>query len=735
MFRTSTLACVVVGLSAAAPAQHPAPSGDPAPDAPPRFLANSADPTRNTGLGVDERGLVGVGPDYVVRFAPDAVTFTPALGAAAPRDLPLVYRLTAFGRGEAAAAAQGAVPQVEDRCVRYRHGGVEATYELRIEGVKQSFVFASLPPGDGDLIVRAAIETELSAGAIGPDGIRFAAPGVGGVHVGGVLGIDARGRTAPGSMRWHDGALEFVLPDAFVDAAALPLVLDPLLGSVVTLGGANDDLVPDVAYDASTDTYLAVWQRDISLLNQDIRAQRLTADGNLMGGTLVLESSTASASRPKVANVNMRNAFVVVWQQSGDVQARGVDAATGALTAAIAVAATADSESQPDVAGEDNDSLDDDALCVWANTTNGSIVAKQIAYSSTATLLVGAPVTFAAPLFSSWSNPSISQHGGGAGLHLICWDSFGSLSGSTTVRGCIVDRSLGIVVPSFLIATGTYDVENADCDGDGDADQWVVVYEREEAAGGDTDVVAVPVHRLGTTAVVGNPMAVAATPADDERDPAVCWLQDSCLIAYADEGAAGEYDAYVSSLSPLRCTTCEGGFALDTGTARSATFPAMAWRYQSLLADNNEALLVWQSFDIAGSTGDIRSVRFAGADGFVQRVADGCGAGGELAAKCARGGNSSFRFELRGGPANAQAFLVLAAARIDLVCGSCLLVPDPWLGFAAGFTGTNASGDASWLLALPPGIGGIDLYAQWLGTGSLCLSGLDLSSAARVRVQ
>jgi hypothetical protein len=62
-------------------------------------------------------------------------------------------------------------------------------------------------------------------------------------------------------------------------------------------------------------------------------------------------------------------------------------------------------------------------------------------------------------------------------------------------------------------------------------------------------------------------------------------------------------------------------------------------------------------------------------------------------------------------------------------------VPDPWLGFVAGFTGTNGTGDGSWPLALPAGAGGIELYAQWLATGTGCFSGFDLSSAATVRLQ
>lgn len=729
----ASLTAAVLALSQAT-AQDAGPQSAPAGNLP---RTPAASPFQNTGLGVDSLGqLVGVGPDYRIEFAAAEVRFTPALGKRAPHDLPLGYRLQSIGRGTARETVRAASPRPEGQTVRYQHGNVEATYELRCEGVEQSFVFTSLPAGDGDLVVRAGLATELAAGEVGAHGVTFEAPGIGGVHFGAVIGIDAAGHRVQGSLRLQGNVLEFVLPDAFVDTAVLPLIVDPLIGSVVVLGGGNDDLVPDVAYDASTDTYLAVWQRDLSLTNQDIRGQRLSGAGALVGSTLVIESNAAvSASRPHVANVNLRNAFVVVWQQNGDIQGRGVDAATGALTAAIAVAATTDTETQVDLAGETNDSIDDDALCVWANTTTDDIESRQITYTAGGTLALGAVVPFANTLFSSWSNPCISQNGGGLGLHLICWDSFGSLSSETNVRGVIVDRNLNVVVPVFTIASGSLDESNADCDGDGDRGQWVVAFEREEVAGGDTDVYCVPVHRAGAAAVIGTEVAIDSGAGDDERDPAVCWLQDACLVAWADEAGVGNYDTYVTSISPLRCGSCEGRFNLDLSTASTANFPAMAWRLQTTGRDNNEAMILWQSFDIANSSGDIGSVRFGAVDGFTSDIGASCGTGGNFAAKCPRAGNTAFRLELRGGAISATALLVLSPVRGNLACGPCTLVPDPWLGFVAGFVATNATGDTSVSLSLPAGVGGIDLYAQWLGFGTLCFSGFDLSTAAIVHLQ
>ncbi|MBK8097032.1 MAG: hypothetical protein IPK26_07995 [Planctomycetes bacterium] len=686
----------------------------------------------NTGLQHETDGFVGVGREYVVRMTADGICYTPALGRRAPRDLPWTWRLTQVGRGGHRLAVERVQPTADGQTVNYRHAVCTASHELRADGVKQSFVFDQLPAGAGDLVVRGLVDTELSAGAITPQGIAFALPEIGGVQIGAVVGIDGAGRQIAGSMRFADGVLEFVLPAAFVDSATMPLVVDPLIGTTSTLGGGNDDLVPEIAYDASTDTFLVVWQRDLSLLNQDIRAQRLSGVGALIGGTLALESSTTSATRPVVANVNMRNAFIVCWQQAGDIMARGVASATGVLSTVLTAAGTGDTETQVDLAGEDNDSIDDDVLCVWANTTTGDIESRQIAYLAGGTLSPGGLITFANPLFSTYSNPSISMHGGGAGVFLLCWESFGSLSNKTTVRGAVVTRNLATVVADFQIATHTFDARDPACDGDGDRAHWVVAFEREEAAGGDTDVYCVPVHLDGTTVVLGSEMAVDSGAGDDERDPAVCWTQDSCLVAWADEAAAGNYDTYVTSLEPLRCNTCEGRFGLDTATTTTANFPAMAWRYQSTAFDNNHTMIVWQSFVVASSTGDIAYQRFGAIDGTTTYVGPGCGVGGFLHTKCARAGNSAFRFELRGAAASGTALLVLSPTRVDLPCGSCTLVPDPWLGFVAGFTGTNATGDASWPLSLPAGVGGMQLYAQWVSTGTQCFSGLDLSNAARV---
>lgn len=697
----------------------------------------AGDPFHNTGFARPDGGaLLGVGPDYNAWFGPLGVDFTPALGKAAPHDLPLAYELVAVGRDGTFVAVTGCAPVVDGNTAVYAHGPVTARYELRTDGVKQSFVFSRLPVGHGDLLVRGSVRSELVAGAVGADGVDFTLPGIGGVRIGAVEGFDAVGKRVHGELRCSGGTLEFMLPAAFVDAAVLPLTVDPLIGAVTTLGGANNDLVPDIGYDATTDTWLVVWQRQLSLTNQDLRGQRLSGAGALVGGTLVLESSTTvSATQASIGNVNMRDAFVVAWVESNNIVARGVDAATGALTAVVNVAATADLETAPDVAGEDNETADDDVLVVWQNSTGGDIEACQVAYAANATLLVGAPTVYANGLFNTLSNPCIANHGGALGNHLICWQSYGSIAGTYDLVGIVVNRNLVTVAGPFTISNSTLSETNPDCDGDADNLAWVVAAQRAESSGTTTDLVVYPVSLAGTTPVVSPSVVLDGISGMDARDPAVCRLRNSVLVGWARAPSAGDYDIYVASLTGENCSTCEGNWVVESLAATTANFVAIAWRLQTSAGDDNEALLTWQSFDTAASSGNINCRGWTAADGRVDYLSAACGVGGHLHAGCPRPGNSGFRIEMRQAAPSTASFLLLSPARSNFACGPCSLIPDPYQGFVASSLTTNANGFVALAVPIPAAVSGFAVYAQWALVGTTCSAQFDLSDGAIVRVQ
>jgi hypothetical protein len=76
--------------------------------------------------------------------------------------------------------------------------------------------------------------------------------------------------------------VEYVLPAAFVDRAALPLVLDPTIGALVQVTPAGG-LHPNAAFDATNDVYLLVFTRIFSASDHDVHAQRWRAADGAVG--------------------------------------------------------------------------------------------------------------------------------------------------------------------------------------------------------------------------------------------------------------------------------------------------------------------------------------------------------------------------------------------------------------------------------------------------------------------
>ena len=216
----------------------------------------------------------GIGPAYLARFDAAALGFS-TVAPAGTRSSSLRFAFAGVQRrhGPAAAAPASPVRHVEGATVTYARPGVLETYEVRPDGVEQSFTLETLPPGTGDLVVRGRLSTALIAdrrGVVAPS-LRFALPGHVGVNIGRVTGIDARGATTRGWMRYDGRELELVLPAAFVEAAALPLVLDPLIGTALAMPGVAGP-TPDIAYDATTDSYLVVSSKRGKVLGQRVRS-------------------------------------------------------------------------------------------------------------------------------------------------------------------------------------------------------------------------------------------------------------------------------------------------------------------------------------------------------------------------------------------------------------------------------------------------------------------------------
>lgn len=719
--------------------------------APPIAAASAA---IHRAFGVTERadGPLAAGPDYEAEFTGGAMTFVPAMPSA-PTRMPLTLRTIGFGRGVADRAPSAAAVTTEGTTVYLRRAEFVESYRAQQRGIKQDFVFDRLPAGAGDLVVRLAVETDLTAApAVGADGaLRFDAGEHGGVTIGKVVGVDANGARAAGSMSYEAGTLELRLPQSFVDSAALPLVLDPFIGTTFAPSSGWDDSDMDVAYDATEDVYLVTWSRLFSLGSNGIRAIRVAPTGATVGGLISIESSTFNAYGPKVANINVENAFLVVYAQSGNIVGRAVRASDGIVTATTAtILDNANTLASPDVGGEAT-TVDDEAIVVWDDITADEIQCKQVNVNGLVSPPTVAP--FAAVVVvgvdsgTSWSNsaPAISKSGGSTGVHCITWSRDFSGSVNTNVRAALVNRNLTILdalLAVTLSADGDSDLPNVD----GDGRNWVVAWENEATpASGDNDVQARsigwdPAASVGLQGFLQSGIVdIENGLGDDERVAQVAWVGDSAVVMYEDETlTAGDYDVYVQPVDLFTAADC--GLRLLAGSSGGDQGPIRAASKASGGASDDQALIVWSTRDLSTGDDDLSAIRFAAEDGVNTTIGGGCGVAGVNYAGCAMVGNTGFRVRLRSAASLQTAFWVLSPSRLDFPCGSCTLVPDPFSGFVVS-TATDNHGDASLAIAIPnsPALSGAEFYHQWLianATTPACTSfGSDLSDALRTRIQ
>jgi hypothetical protein len=695
----------------------------------------SAPPGWNRGFGLQRADgeLWGIGPGYKARFTAGGIEITPVMGPAAPRSFPLAFALESVRRGDSAiyeAPAQGVVPSEEGPVARYERDLFVERYEVRPDGVELSFRFDFLPPGTGDLVVRGRVTTELLAPAVDAarEGILFEVEGLGGVSIGAVTGIDAEGNRASGWLRFDGTHLDLVLPGSFVGEAVFPLVLDPLIGPTVPITGGYD-LDPDVAYDATYDVYLVVWERTFSSTNHDILGQRISSTGALVGGTIAI-STTYDSANPVAANVGNQDKFVVAYQVWGStpgftqVLIRSVNAINGNPGIEdVILSDPAQTAVNFDVGGS---TISNYAIVVTDDSTGGvSMVRFNLFTNQTEPF-----VTIAG---SSSYNPAITKHGGGVDLFLVVWEA-GIPGGQKNLWGRLVSGSGGIASFAQPISMDSVsDEENPDC-ATSDGTQFMVVYEKQPGGTtGHNDVACRAVtFNPGApgTLSVSNESLLASGSSFDQVSPAVDFAKTKYLVAYATRIMLGSasFNIFAMGVDPNGCVPCEPAVPVDTSSTID-NFPDIAARFSGGAA-GDEAMLVWQS--ISATDGEVKAQRLEaiGAGGAVVDLGGGCGAGGTITVNGPVAlGNSSFAYGLSGAGGSPVA-LVLSPTLGNLSCGPCTLKPgfDIVLAVPAPFLSPTPCSLALY---------GATLYAQWIVAtpgGCPIAPPLALSSAISVTI-
>ncbi|MCR9245669.1 MAG: hypothetical protein NXI31_11610 [bacterium] len=667
--------------------------------------------------------LRAAGPDYKARFDATGVTYTPALGRQASRNYPWHFAVQTIRRGDTvlfdAAKAPAVAPQHDGAVASYDRGAsIVERYVARSDGIKQDFVFTAPMSGQGDLVVEGRITTELAMTAPATEGVaaRFVAEGIGGVAIGDVVGIDRRGRKQAGELSCDGERIRFVLPNEFVDRAAYPLVLDPLVSTArfVETATAVD---PDVAYDETYDVYLIVWEQEFSAVDTDIRARLMKLAGTFAGGLINVTFEPGHEINPAVANTDLGNRFFIAFQDGptpfGPWHIRGrsiTSDPTSTMTPIINISAPGGAnEFTPDVGG-DSSFVDDSILVVWSDDSGRTIGTKVEIIPNTVAL----PTVLR---FSGSANPAISKSGGPDGRFVIVWEQdFGT---DRDIQAALVDRNM-TVLDSFA-AVGLFSaLDDSAPDVDGDGTSFVVVLQRQESA--SSTLHDIYCQRMGWDGSdlksVGGMVAVSSVPGLEAQAPAIGLLGQKYVVAWSS-GAAISPDIAMVELDPATCLACGVVQTTSGGTNVLDFGPEIATRYQGRPSidpiTQDQGLLVWSELGLSPT-------RFLETDVVAHLYeAFGGGAVTDLGGACGSGGNNGFNGPVALG--NSQLELTLSGATTPIVfasiqfvnatqtCGPCTFNAQN----SYVFTLANGAGGASFPLAIPcdPSFHGLGVFTQW----------------------
>lgn len=673
------------------------------------------------------------------------------------------FELESYGRiGGESVRTGGVQPDFAGDTVHFARPGVVETYEMKSAGVEQSFTFATLPQGSGDLVVRLAVATDLEPTVAGrrSETLQFTSPELGSVHIGKVTGIDADGVRAEGWMRYQGGSLELGLPAEFVDNAALPLVLDPLIGVTSSVGQYGH--FPDVAYDETNGVYLVAWQGRTGYLTTSpngIFCRRVSNSGAFVGGITTLATSTA-VGRPKVTNINSQDTFIVTWEDAGTIRLASVRANNGAVVTQTTAGVGAVGD--PAIGGVS--SISGNTAILYWNFQGLHLHANTVQVSGTGALTVS---PWWVPPYASPASgpPSITRAGGDWRRQFLTWEVFVPATSSRRLRGTVVNFQGTALTDTVTLASAPSNAAfNAAIDGDGA--NWVLAH--QNATGTSTvrgqirvRPVRVRTSAATTTIVLGTPVTLSS-PADGQ-DPKVAWMGSSVLVAWSRfVGTTGNphfserFRSQIASIDPFTGAVCESPAGLaqyfdpDTSwqAGESVAAPALGSTMSGTTNQSrtwaSQALVAW-SFADHGYLGhydtmDVRLRRFRADDGAIISLGGACASGGSAYSTCAVVGNPSLVHRLHDSAPLTPAYLVLGANAINIPCGPCMFVANPTV--VVGVGATNAFGEAQLTTAIPnnPAFLNATLFEQWWLLGPSTPAGcgifnVDLSNALRITIQ
>ena len=266
------------------------------------------------------------GADYKVRFG-STMTFIPYLGSEYPHNQPFGWQTVGVSvGGEALPLTAPNGRAASPTRYEYELGSVVEVYDVRLEGLKQSFVLRNRP-GSGELRIEGQLETKLrtTPGMHGHHDLSFVdEAGHPIVGYGKAIAFDANGRRWPVSTEVANDRITLSLAAEAVASAAYPLVVDPLLTNTVlatysTFSAWGEARAVDIARDDENNQLMVAYQRDVSADDIDLYL-RMYDDGFSASLGIVYSDldTTWDTVDPKVAYSPSADRWITVFTRDFD---------------------------------------------------------------------------------------------------------------------------------------------------------------------------------------------------------------------------------------------------------------------------------------------------------------------------------------------------------------------------------------------------------------------------------
>jgi hypothetical protein len=372
MLRSSVLVLALPWLASGALTQQPPAAGDFTPPA-----ASLVWPAGHvaTELGADG-AIWAATARWKAGFDARGAALHACVGVGAP-DAAATFALRAARAGSSVLPLVDGAPVLSGQRVTFDRGAVRELYELREQGIEQMFVLESLPNRES-LVLDVGVASTLQH-RHDERGHAFVDARGNGVAYGAAVAIDARGRSVPLATEWTGDALRLVVPGSFLADAALPLLVDPLIGPIGDASGASTLALSatDVAYDASLARWFVCYERAFSATDHDVYVAWL--DGAMQPqGVVTIDFTSAYWTRPRVAVLEAHDVAGVVAQVGGaggtkaEVRMRIVaGAATPTAGAVLTLAAGPfDDHLEPDIGGDADPVAASSFLVAWEHRTS-----------------------------------------------------------------------------------------------------------------------------------------------------------------------------------------------------------------------------------------------------------------------------------------------------------------------------------------------------------------------------